>query len=121
MAEGEKQEKEEKDLERMTVKELRAIAAEEIDLVGVHAMKKAELLTAIKEAKGIEEEKAPKKKAPKERAKKEGLTSTEFKAKIAELKVKKEEFRKARDRRMVEVLRRRINRAKKRTRKLAQS
>jgi hypothetical protein len=126
MAEGEKQEKEEKDLELMTVKELRAIAAEETDLVGVHAMKKAELLAAIKEAKGIEEEKAPKEKAPKEKApaekaKKEELTSKELKAKITELKVKKEEFRKARDRRMVEVLRRRINRAKKRTRKLAQS
>lgn len=121
MAEGEKQEKAEKDLERMTVKELRAIAAEETDLVGIHAMKKAELLTAIKEAKGIEEEKAPKEKAPEKKAKKEELTSKELKAKIAELKVKKEEFRKARDRRMVEVLRRRINRAKKRTRKLAQS
>ena len=116
MAEGEKQEKAEKDLERMTVKELRAIAAEQTDLVGIHAMKKAELLTAIKEAKGITEE-----KAPKEKAKKEEITSKELKAKIAELKVKKEEFRKARDRRMAEVLRRRINRAKKRTRKLAQS
>jgi hypothetical protein len=150
MAEDENQEKAEKDLERMTVKELRAIAAEETELVGIHAMKKAELLEAIKEAKGIEEEKAPaeeapeeevpeeevpeeevpeeeaqkekapKKKAPEEKAKKEELTSKELKAKIAELKVKKEEFRKARDRRMVEVLRRRINRAKKRTRKLAQ-
>lgn len=116
MAEGEKQEKAEKDLERMTVKELRTIAAEETDLVGIHAMKKAELLAAIKEAKGIEEKKAPKKKA-----KKDELTGSELKAKIAELKVKKEEFRKARDRRMVEVLRRRINRAKKRTRKLAQA
>ncbi|MBW1691729.1 MAG: Rho termination factor N-terminal domain-containing protein [Deltaproteobacteria bacterium] len=121
MAEGENKEKAEKDLDRMTVKELRVIAAEETDLVGVHSMKKAELLAAIKEAKGIAEEKAPKKKAPAEKAKKEELTSKDLKAKIAELKVKKEEFRKARDRRMVEVLRRRINRSKKRTRKLAQS
>jgi hypothetical protein len=111
MAEGEKQEKAKNDLERMTVKELRAIAAEETDLAGIHAMKKAELLTAIKEVKGITERKA----------KTEALSGKELKAKVAELKAKKEEFRKARDRRMVEVLRRRINRAKKKTRKLAQS
>ena len=123
MAEGEKQEKTEKDLERMTVKELRAIAAEETDLVGIHSMKKAELVTAITEANGITQEKAPQEKAPEEKApkekeKKEESKSKELKAKIAELKVKKEEFRKASDGRMVEVLRRRINRAKKRTRKL---
>ena len=66
MAESEKQEKTEKDLERMTVKELRAIAAEETDLVGIHSMKKAELVTAITEAKGITQEKAPQEKAPEE-------------------------------------------------------
>ena len=43
----EKQEGKEKDLERMTVKELRTLAAENTDLVGVHAMKKAELMAAI--------------------------------------------------------------------------
>ena len=111
MAEGEKLEKEEKDLERMTVKELRAIATEETDLVGIHAMKKTELLTAIKEAKGITEEKA----------KKGELSGKELKAKIAEFKIKKEEYRKLRDKRMVEVLRRRINRARKKTRRLAQA
>ena len=111
MAEGEKQEKAKKDLERMTVKELRTVAAEETELEGTHAMKKAELLAAIKEAKGITEEKA----------KKDELSGKELKAKIAELKVKKEESRKARDKRMVEVLRRRINRARKRTRRLAQA
>ena len=128
MAESEKQEKTEKDLERMTVKELRTIAAEEIDVAGIHSMKKAELVTAITEAKGITEEtapeetapeeKAPEEKAPQKKAIKEELTSKDLKAKIAELKVKKEGFRKARDGRMVEALRRRINRAKKRTRKL---
>ena len=116
MAEGEKQEKAEKELDRMTVKELREIAAKETEMVGIHAMKKAELLTAIKGARGITEEKAPKAKA-----KKEELTVTDLKAKIAELKVKKEESRRSRDKTMVEVLRRRINRAKKRTRKVARA
>jgi hypothetical protein len=113
MAEEEKQEKE---LDRMTVKELRAIASGETDLVGIHAMKKAELLEAVKKARGIPEETAPKKKT-----KREELTVTDLKGKIADLKAKKEEFRKARDRRMVEVLRRKINRAKKKTRKLTRA
>ena len=121
MTEGENQERSEKDLERMTVKELRAIATEETDLAGIHAMKKAELVAALKEAKGIADQATPKEKAPKKPAQKEELTSKELKDKISELKVKKEEFRKIRDRRMVEVLRRRINRAKKKTRRLGQS
>jgi len=116
MGEMETQEKAEKELERMTVKELKAIAAEETDLVGIHAMKKAELLAAIKMAKGI-----PEKKTPKKEAEKVEITVKELKTTIDELKKKKEEYRKARDKRMVEVLRRRINRAKKRTRKISQA
>lgn len=108
------EEKQEKELDKMTVKELRAIASQETELVGVHAMKKAELLDAVKGARGITEEKEPKKKK-----KKAEVTVTDLKGKIADLKAKKEEFRQARDKRMVEVLRRKINRAKKRTRKLA--
>lgn len=109
-------EKKEKSLDRMTVKELRAVAAESTDLVGVHAMKKAELLAAIKKAKGIKEE-----EVPKEKVEKATVTMKELKAKIAELKKKREEARMAKDKRMVDILRRRINRAKKRTRKLSQA
>jgi hypothetical protein len=116
MAEGEEKKGTEHELEKLTVKELRTIASEETEAVGVHAMKKDELLSAIKEARGITEE-----KAPKEKRKEDELTVAELKAKVAELKAKKEEFRRLRDRRMVEVLRRRINRAKKRTRKLARA
>jgi hypothetical protein len=116
MAEGEDKKQREHELEKMTVKELRAIAAEETEAVGIHAMKKDQLLSAIKEARGITEE-----KAPKEKREKDEVTVAELKAKVAELKGKKEEFRRLRDRRMVEVLRRRINRAKKRTRKLARA
>ena len=112
----EKRESKEKDLDRMTVKELRALAAESTDLVGIHAMKKAELLAGIKEAKGIKEEKAPKK-----RLEKEAVTVKQLKAKIVELKEKREEARKAKDKRMVDIFRRRINRARKRTRKISQA
>jgi hypothetical protein len=116
MGAEERNEKKEKDLERMTVKELRAVAAESADLVGVHAMKKAELLAAIKKAKGIKEE-----KVPKEKVEKAAITTKALKAKIVELKKKREEARMAKDKRMVNILRRRINRAKKRTRKLSQA
>ena len=110
------EEKQEKELDRMTVKELRAIASETTDLVGVHAMKKAELLAGIKEARGIKEEKAPKKKIVKAT-----VTVKNLKAKIVELKAKREEARKAMDRRMVEIYRRKINRLKKGTRKVSQA
>jgi hypothetical protein len=109
-----KKEGKEKDLDRMTVKELREVAAESTDLVGVHAMKKAELLAAIKKEKGIEE-----KKAPKEKVEKGPLTVKELKEKITELKGKREESRKARDKRMVHILRRKINRLKKETRRIS--
>ena len=111
-----KQEKIEKDLDRMTVKELRAIAAENTDLVGVHAMKKAELLAAIKEARGITEEKTSKKKIVKG-----PVTVKDLKVKIIELKARRQEARKARDKRMVEIYRRKINRLRKGTRKVSRA
>jgi hypothetical protein len=116
MSAEEKKQKKDKDLDRMTVKELRAIAAETTDLVGIHAMKKADLLDAIKEAQGIKEE-----KAPKEETVKGVLTVRQLKTKIIELKTKREEARTAEDRRMVEIYRRKINRLKKGTRKISQA
>ena len=110
------EEKKEKDLDRMTVKELKEVAAEITDLVGIHAMKKAELLAAIKEVKGIKEEKAPKKKVEKSI-----ITIKELKVKIAELKAQRKEARKAKDKRMVYILRRKINRLKKETRRISEA
>jgi len=116
MSEEKKKEKKDKDLDRMTVKELKEVAAENTDLVGIHAMKKAELLAAIKEAKGIKEE-----KAPKEKVEKSIVTIKELKEKIAELKAQRKEARKARDKRMVHILRRKINRLKKETRRMSEA
>jgi len=116
MGAEQKKEHKDKDLDRMTVKELKTVAAEITDLVGIHAMKKAELLAAIKNAKGIKEEKAPKKKIEKE-----AITVKELKAKIIELKAKRKEARKAKDKRTVHILRRKINRLKKETRKISQA
>ena len=58
MSEKQKETKE-KPLEKMTVKDLREMAKEIPEITGVHGMKKDELIHAIKDAKGGEEE-APK-------------------------------------------------------------
>ena len=102
----------ERPLDKMTAPELRDIAKEIPGVTGVHAMKKEELIRIIKEAKGIKDEKVTKGKI--EKAMIKGL-----KKKIKMLKVQKEEARKDRDREKIKILRRRINRLKKRTRKLA--
>ncbi|HUV59605.1 MAG TPA: hypothetical protein VMW09_05785 [Desulfatiglandales bacterium] len=116
MGAEEKKLSKEKDLDRMTVKELKEVAAESTDLVGIHAMKKAELLAAIKDAKGIKEE-----KAPKEKIEKGVITVKELKEKIIAFKVERKEARKARDKRMVHILRRKINRLKKETRRISKA
>ena len=108
----------EKPLEKMTAPELKEVAKEIPGLTGVHAMKKADLLDVIKEYYGIEEE-APAAKKKKETGK-STLTVKELKAKIILLREKKEEARATKDRKNVEIFRRRINRLKKQTRKVAQ-
>ncbi len=106
-----------KPLDKMTVKELREIAMGIPDLTGVHAMKKAELLEIIKKEKGIEEGGKPTKKAHK--GKHTGLvTVADIKKKIEELRAKKQEAMEKKDKKQVTIYRRRINRLKKRSRKL---
>ena len=107
-------EKKEKPLEKMTAKELREVALEIPDIKGVHAMKKEELLAAIRKARGIAEE------VKKEKVKKEAeVTAADLKKRIREFKALKEEAIKKRDARMAKIYKRRINRLKKRTRKAA--
>ena len=109
---------EEKPIDKMTAPELREIAKEIPGVTGVHAMKKAELLAVVKEARGIEDE-APKKKRVK--ATKKVYTVKELKGKIAVLKEEKKKARGAKDGRKVDELRRRISRMKKLSRKVAQA
>ncbi len=103
----------------MTAKELREIAREIPDVSGVHAMKKEQLLEVIKEAKGAPEEQPVIKK--KEKAPKQEVSMRELKQKIIQFKEKKEAARLAKESKTVDILRRRINRLKKRTRKVAQA
>lgn len=104
-----KKEEKEKPLEKMTAKELREIAIGIEGVTGVHAMNKTELIVVIKEARGIVEEKK----------KDTSVDVRALKAKIKELKKKREEARAANDWKMVDALRRCISKLKKKTRRAA--
>jgi hypothetical protein len=75
-------------------------------------MKKQDLLAIIKEARGIKDD-APAKKIAKE------IDVKALKEKIARLKVEKAAAQEAKDKQKVDIIRRRINRLKKQTRKAA--
>ncbi len=109
----------EKPLDKMTAKELREVAAQIPDVEGAHAMKKEQLLEVIKKARGIKEE-APAEKREKKGAESEAIIR-DLKQKIILLKQEKEAARATKDKKKLDVLRRRINRLKKRTRKVAQA
>ena len=104
---------EEKPLDKMTVLELREIAKEIPDVTGVTAMKKEQLVSIIKKHRGIEEEKPGQRKV----AAKVALTVHELKHKIVILRADKKSVIEKHDRKKATVLRRRINRLKKRIRK----
>ena len=71
-------------LDKLTVKELREIAAEFPHERAIHDMNKEELVAFIKEAKGIKDEPHIHKHRPKGKIK---MTKPELKAKIRELKI----------------------------------
>lgn len=111
-----KEHQEEKSLEKMTVKELKAIAMEIPRSVAVHDMKKAELIDFIREARGISEE-APA-KVVKKVEKKIKLSKSEIKSIIKKLKEEKKAAQEANNRKETDFLRRRISHLKKQTRRL---
>ncbi|MDY6881286.1 MAG: transcription termination factor Rho [Thermodesulfobacteriota bacterium] len=114
----EKEKVEEKSLDKMTTTELKEIAMEIPGVVGATAMKKEELLSIIKEYRGIEDE-APK-KTEKNSKHKADKSIKDIKIKIAHLREEKEKKQGEKDRKQVDILRRRINRLKRQTRKAAQ-
>ena len=113
MADETKKKHEEKSLEKLTVKELKAIALEIPHATAVHDMKKEELVAFIKEARGIKDE-APVKK--KHKVAKIKMTKAEVKAKIRELKVLRTQALEAAERAKAIELRQRISRLKKKSR-----
>jgi protein-arginine kinase activator protein McsA len=100
---------EDKPLEKMTVKELREMAKDIPGIAGVHAMKKDELITEIKAAKGIQDE--PVIKA--------GGNTRELKLQIKALKAERQAALEAKDKKKATIFRRRISRLKKKTRHIA--
>jgi phage/plasmid primase-like uncharacterized protein len=107
---------EERDLTKMTVTKLRKEAKKYTSIQGAHAMKKEELIKAIADARGevVELKKKPKKK------KKKAVSISEIKHQIKELRLKKEETRKAHDKKAIDRLRKKIKKLKRYSRKFAE-
>lgn len=108
MAKKEK-EKKEKPLDKMTAKELRELGLATGGIVGVHAMNKAELVAAIKEIRGIVDEKGTKK----------DVDVRALKQKIRELKDKLEQAKEAGNSKLIQSFRHRVSNLKKKTRRAA--
>ncbi|MGD9193142.1 MAG: Rho termination factor N-terminal domain-containing protein [Desulfobacterales bacterium] len=106
---AEKEAIKEKPLEKMTVKDLREMAKEMPEIVGVHGMKKDELISAIKKVKGIPD--GPVKKAD--------ASVGDLKKKIKTFKAKRNAALEAKDKKMATIYKRRISRLKKKTRRAA--
>ena len=106
---AEKEGPKEKALEKMTVKDLREMAKDIPQIVGVHGMKKEELIVAIKEVKGIIDE--PVKKAD--------ASVKELKQKIRIFKTQRRAALEAKDRKLATIYKRRISRLKKKSRRAA--
>jgi sulfite reductase alpha subunit-like flavoprotein len=107
---GKKQkEKKEKPLDKMTAKELRELALSTGDIIGVHGMNKAELIAAIKQVRGIVDEKA----------KKKDFDVRGLKVKIRALKDKHQKAIEAGNAKLADSFRRRISNLKKKTRRAA--
>lgn len=98
-----------KPLDKMTAKELREHALELGSISGVHSMNKVELVAALREAKGITDA----------GGKKGDSSVRELKKKIKELKTKRDAAAEEKDQKAYQILRRRVSRLKKRTRRAA--
>ena len=99
-----------KPLDKMTVKELRELALTMQGIVGVHSMKKDELIEAVRDVKGI---------VVSEGEKKNARAIRRIKREIRELRQKRDQALEAGEKTKVSQLRKRISRLKKQTRRLA--
>ena len=122
---ADKEKETEKPLEKMTAVQLRELAKAIPEITGVHGMKKAELLAAVKEARGVKEEVTQKAAVKEARGIKEEVIQKAdksvggLKKKIKALKAARQAALEAKDKKMATIYRRRISRLKKQTRKAA--
>ncbi|OGP76327.1 MAG: hypothetical protein A2W09_08140 [Deltaproteobacteria bacterium RBG_16_50_11] len=112
-------EKKEKPLEKLTAKELKEMALGLPGIHGVHAMKKEELIVAIRAAKGITEPEHKKEKQVAVKKERVVLSIAELKQKVKELRAKREGLLEQKNWKMAQILRKRISRLKKKTRRAA--
>ena len=112
----EHKEHDEKHLEKLTIKELREIAAEIPHEKAIHDMKKEELITFIKEVRGIKDETPIKKKKHIGKIK---MTKPQLKAKIRELKALRFQALESKESDKATWLRHQISQLKKKSRHLA--
>ena len=118
-------EEKEKPLEKMTVKDLKEIALQiphDTHETAVQDMNKEQLVAFIKKARGIKDEPQESKKRKKKATKaKVILTKQQIKMQIKKLKSEKAELGKVedKDKKKISILRRRISRLKKLSRKAA--
>jgi len=103
----------EKHLEKLTIKELREIAAEIPHERAILDMKKEELIVFIKEAQGIKDEKPAKKKKHVVKIK---MTKAEIKAGIRALKVLRGQALESNENKKAVMLRHQISQLKKKSR-----
>ena len=99
----------EKPLAKMTAKELRELGKQIPEITGVYGMNKAELISAIKKARGIEEKVS----------KKTDTSVRDIKKKIKALKAEHEVAVTNKEEKMAKIYKRRIARLKKKTRRVA--
>jgi hypothetical protein len=117
-----KHHKEEKPIDKMTIKELKEIALEiphEHTEVAVRDMSKEQLIAFIKQARGIKDEGPVHHERKKKVKVKVVLTRQDIKAKIRKLKEEKTAALEKDERKNAAILRRRISRLKKQSRKIA--
>jgi hypothetical protein len=109
MGKKDAEEQKDKPLEKLTAKELREMGLGIGGISGVHTMNKDELIAAIKEARGIVDDKP----------RKAGTDVRSIKVKIRGLKEKRAVAKEAGKKKMADILRRRISNLKKKTRRTA--
>jgi len=112
----------EQHFDKMTVKELRELAKEIPGIVGISSMKKGELIAALMGNTGDSPAEKKTKNTVQKKPKKVGesmknLSSTQVKELIASTRNKKETAHEEQDKKMISILRRKLNRLKKQSRK----
>ena len=110
-----KKDHDEKHLEKLTIKELREIAADIPHERAIHEMKKEELIVFIREARGIKDQTPVKKKRHIGKIK---MTKPELKAKIRELKALRWQALESKENKTASRLRHQISQLKKKSRRL---